>query len=129
MKKVVLVAVAFFLVAGLAMAKDFELTKKAGDFTVTVKIDRNPPIAGDNNLSLAVKDGMGMEIKDAKVSVEYSMAPMPGMPAAKYKTDTELKGSEYKAKLNFSMPGGWSMAVKITRGDKTTQAKFNVDVR
>ena len=129
MKKLVLAMMVFFLVGGVALAKDFEMTKKAGDFTVMVKIDRNPPIAGDNNLSLAVKDGMGMEIKDAKVYVEYSMAPMPGMPAAKYKTETELKGGEYKAKLNFSMAGGWSMAVKITRGDKTTQVKFNVDVR
>ena len=41
----------------------------------------------------------------------------------------QLKGSEYKAKVNFSMAGGWSIAVKITRGDKTVQAKFSVDVR
>jgi hypothetical protein len=129
MKKFVVTMMAVLLAAGAAWAKDFEMTKKAGDYSVVVKIDRNPPIAGDNNLSLAVKDGMGMEIKDAKVSVEYSMAAMPGMPAAKYKTDTELKGSEYKAKLNFPMAGGWSMVVRITRGDKTTQAKFNVDVR
>ena len=129
MKRLVLAMLMVFVVVGVAMAKDFELTKKAGDFTVTVKIDRNPPIAGENNLAVVVKDAAGKEVKDAKVSVEYSMAAMPGMPAAKYKTDTELKGSEYKTKLDFSMAGGWSMAVKITRSDKATQAKFNVDVR
>ena len=129
MKKFVLAMMAVLLAVGVAWAKDFEVTKKAGDYSVVAKIDKNPPITGDNNLSLAVKDGMGMEIKDAKVSVEYSMAPMPGMPASRFKTDTELKGSEYKAKLNFSMAGGWSMVVKITRGGKTTQAKFNIDVR
>lgn len=129
MKRTAFMVLVMILVAGFAQAKDFEVTKKAGDYNVVVKIDKNPPITGDNNLSLAVKDGMGMEIKDAKVSVEYSMAPMPGMPAAKYKTETELKGAEYKAKLNFSMAGGWSMVVKITRGGKTTQAKFNIDVR
>lgn len=129
MKKLVLVVVAFFLVAGLAMAKDYEVTKKAGDYTVVVKIDKNPPITGDNNLSVAIKDATGAEVKDAKVAVEYSMAAMSGMPAVKLKTDTELEGSEYKAKLNFSAAGGWSIAVIINRGDKKAQAKFNIDVR
>jgi len=129
MKRLVLAVMAVLLVAGTAVAKDYEVTKKAGDYTVVVKMDKNPPITGDNNLSIVVKDGMGMEIKDAKVAVEYSMAAMPGMPAVKLKTATELKGSEYKAKLNFSAAGGWSIAVIINRGDKKSQAKFNIDVR
>jgi len=129
MKRLVLAAMSVLLVAGTAMAKDYEVTKKAGDYTVAVKMDRNPPITGDNNLSVAIKDASGAEVKDAKVAVEYSMAAMPGMPAVRVKTDTELKGSEYKAKLNFSMAGGWSIATRITRGGKTAQAKFSVDVR
>jgi hypothetical protein len=129
MKRLVLTVMVILLVAGTAVAKDYEVTKKAGDYTVAVKIDKNPPITGDNNLSVAIKDAAGAEVKDAKVAVEYSMAAMPGMPAVKVKTDTELKGSEYKAKLNFSMAGGWSIAVRITRGNKTVQAKFSVDVR
>jgi hypothetical protein len=129
MKRAALAAVVFFLVGGIAIAKDFEVTKKAGDYNVVVKIDKNPPITGDNNLSVTIKDATGAEVKDAKVAVEYSMAAMPGMPAVKVNTNTELKGSEYNAKINFSASGGWSVAVKITRGDKTVQAKFNVDVR
>jgi len=129
MKRLVLVALAVLLVAGTAMAKDYEVTKKAGEYTVVVKMDRNPPITGDNNLSVAIKDAAGAEVKDAKVAVEYSMAAMPGMPAVRVKTDAEWKGSEYKAKLNFSMAGGWSITTRITRGGKTAQAKFSVDVR
>ena len=116
------------MVGGVALAKDFEMTKKAGDFTVTVKIDRNPPVAGENNISVVIKDAAGADVRDAKVTIEYSMAAMPGMPAMKYKTDGELKGSEYRAKMNFSMSGGWDMTVKITQGAKKAQAKFNVDV-
>ena len=129
MKRLVLAVMAVLLVAGTAVAKDYEMTKKAGDYTVVVKMDRNPPITGDNNLSVTIKDATGAEVKDAKVAVEYSMAAMPGMPAIRVKTDTELKGSEYKAKINFSMAGGWSVAVIINRGDKKAQAKFSVDVR
>ena len=129
MKRLLLAVMAVLLVAGTAVAKDYEVTKKAGDYTVVVKMDRNPPITGDNNLSVTIKDAAGAEVKDAKVAVEYTMAAMPGMPAVKVKTDTELKGGEYKAKINFSMAGGWGVAVMINRGNKKAQAKFSVDVR
>jgi hypothetical protein len=129
MKRFVMAVMVFFLMAGLAFAKDFEVTKKAGDFTVTVKIDRNPPVTGENKVSVAIRDAKGADVKDVKVSVDYSMPAMPGMPAMKYNADAGLKGSEYQAKLNFSMSGAWDVAVRISRGDKKTQVKFNVDVR
>jgi len=129
MKKMVLAAMMFFLMAGVAVAKDYEVTKKAGDYTVTVKIDRNPPVTGENTISVALKGAGGAEVKDAKVAIEYSMPAMPGMPAMKYKTDGTLKGSEYQAMLDFSMAGAWDVAIRITQGTKKAQAKFNVDVR
>ncbi|MBI4621494.1 MAG: FixH family protein [Desulfobacterales bacterium] len=129
MKKLVLAVLVVFMMTGLAMAKDFEVTKKAGDYTVTIKIDRNPPVTGDNKLSVAIKDKGGSDVTDAKVSVEYSMPAMPGMPAMRYKADAKLKGSKYQAKLNYSMSGAWDTIVKISRGNKKTQAKFNIDVR
>jgi hypothetical protein len=129
MKRLALVMLMVFVVTGVAVAKDFEVTKKAGDFTVTVKIDRNPPVTGENKISVALKDAGGADVKDAKVSVEYSMPAMPGMPAMKYTADAGLKGGEYQAKLNFSMSGAWDVAVRITQGAKKAQAKFNVDVR
>ena len=117
------------LVAGTAAAKDYEVTKKAGDYNVVVKIDRNPPTTGNNNLSVTIKDAAGADVTDAKVSVEYSMPAMPGMPAMKYNTNAELAAKEYKAKMNFSMSGSWNMVIKIIRADKTTQVKFTVDAR
>jgi hypothetical protein len=129
MKRLLLAVMAVFLVAGTAVAKDYEVTKKAGDYTVVVTIDKNPPTTGDNNLSVSVKDGAGAGVTDAKVSVEYSMPAMPGMPAMNYKTNTEWTGKEYKAKINFSMSGSWNMVIKIVRANKTAQVKFTVDAR
>lgn len=129
MKKLVLAVLLVIMMTGLAVAKDFEVTKKAGDYTVTVKIDRNPPVTGENRVSVVIKDKGGADIMDAKVSVEYSMPAMPGMPAMQYKADAKLKGSEYQAKLNYSMSGAWDTIVRISRGNKKTQAKFNIDVR
>lgn len=129
MKRLLLAVLMIFMVTGIATAKDFEMIKKAGDYSLVVKIDKNPPVVGNNNLSLTVKDGMGKEIRDAKVAVKYSMPGMPGMPAMNYSTNADWKGSEYKAKLDFSMPGGWNMVIKIIRGSKAAQAKFSIDVR
>jgi hypothetical protein len=129
MKRVILAVMMSLLVAGVAAAKDFEVSKKAGDFTVIVKIDKNPPVTGENNIYVALKDAGGADVKDAKVNIEYSMPAMPGMPAMRYTTDGVLKGGVYQAKLNFSMSGAWDVAIRITQGAKKAQAKFNVDVR
>ncbi len=129
MKKLFLGTIVFFLVVGVAMAKDFEVTKKAGDYNVVVKMDRNPPTTGNNNLSVTIKDAAGADVTDAKVSVDYSMPAMPGMPAMNYSSKAESAAKEYKAKINFSMSGSWNMAIKIVRADKSIQVRFTVDAR
>ena len=114
-------------ITGIAYAKDYEVKKKAGEYDVEVKIDKNPPVVGNNNMEIEIKDASGKYVTDAKVKVDYGMPAMPRMPAMNYKTDAELKGNEYKAKMNLSMSGSWNIAVKITRGGKTATAKFSVD--
>jgi uncharacterized protein YycO len=131
MKRVTLfLAVIVFLAGSIAAyAKDYEMTKKAGEYTVLVTIDKNPPVTGNNNMAVGIKDGTGKDVTDARVAVDYGMPAMPGMPAMNYKTDASLKGKQYVTSLNFSMSGPWSIAVKITRGGKTQSVKLNVDVK
>jgi hypothetical protein len=128
MKRIALIFVVLLLASGLAFAKDYEITKKAGDFTVQVKIDKNPPIVGKNKMEILLKDAAGKDVTDATVAVDYGMPPMPGMHAMNYKANTELKGSRYLATLNFSMSGPWFINVKITRAGKSQLVKFNVDI-
>lgn len=127
MKKIMVIILAVLFVSSVVYAKDYEVKKQAGNYNVEVKIDKNPPVVGDNNMQIGITDASGKYIKDAKVKVEYSMPAMPGMPAMSYKTDAELKGNEYKAKMNLSMSGSWNIAVKITRDGKTASMKFSVD--
>jgi hypothetical protein len=129
MKRLGLVVVVLLLVAGIAYAKDYEVKKKAGEYDVEVKIDRNPPVVGDNNISIEIKSASGHHVRDAKVVVHYGMPAMPGMPPMNYKTDAKIEGDEYKAKMNLSMSGPWNIAVKITREGKTSTMKFTVDAR
>ncbi|MBI5100022.1 MAG: FixH family protein [Nitrospirae bacterium] len=117
------------LITGIAYAKDYEVKKKAGDYDVVIKIDKNPPSVGKNNMEIEIKDKSGKYVTDAKVVVEYTMPAMSGMPAMDYKTDAKLDGYEYKATMDLSMSGSWNVVVKITRGDKTSKVKFSVDAQ
>ena len=128
MKKILLIGMVILLAAGLAAAKDFEVTKKAGPYSVVIKMDRNPPVTGENGIAITIKDAAGKVVKDAKVAIDYEMPAMPGMPAMAYKGQPQLKGDAYVGTVNFSMGGAWTVKIKITRGGKTDSLKFNVDV-
>lgn len=129
MKKLVAFTMVLLLTAGAAYAKGYEVQKKAGEYDVTITFDRNPPVASDNAVAIAIKDASGKYVKDAQVKVEYSMPAMMGMPAMNYKADAALQGDEYKATLGLSMSGSWNVAVKIIRAGKTTTMKLTVDAK
>ena len=129
MKKIAIFVIGFLLIAGMAYAKDYEVKKKAGQYDVEVKIDKNPPVVGDNNISIEIKDPAGKYVTDAKVKVDYSMPAMAGMPAMNYKEDATVSGNTYKVTMNLSMAGSWNVAVKVTKAGKTSTMKFTVDAK
>ena len=131
MKKLVtlLMVMIFAMTCGLVYAKDYEITKKAGDLTVWVTIDKNPPVTGKNKMTVAVKDTAGKAVTAAAVAVDYGMPAMPGMGAMNYKTAAVLKGESYLATLDFSMAGPWFINIKITQDGKTQTVKLNVDIK
>jgi hypothetical protein len=120
---------ASLMVIPSAYSKDLELRKKAGEYDVEIRIDRNPPILGDNNVEVEIRDAAGSHIEDAAVLVNYYMPPMPRMAPMNYTTDAKPKGKKFKATMNLIMSGPWVIAVKITRNGKTTTAKFNIDAQ
>jgi len=129
MRNLLLIGMAVLLSAGVVFAKDYEVKKKAGEFDVVVTIDKNPPVTGDNNVTISVKDAGGKVVKDAKVVVDYSMPGMPGMPPMNYKADAVQKGDVYAATMNLSMAGPWNIVVKISPGGKSGNMKFTVDAK
>jgi hypothetical protein len=128
MKRFATVLIILLLAAGLVYAKDYTVMKKVGSYTVQVKLDKNPPITGQNRMEINIQDDRGNNVADAMVTVDYSMPAMPGMPAMNYKAKAELNGSRYLANVNFSMSGAWNINVKITRAGKMQSVKLNVDV-
>jgi hypothetical protein len=129
MKRALILSLVMCLAAGMAFAKSYELQKKAGDYALDIRLDKNPPVVGDNLMELTIKDTDGKTVTDAKVTVNYTMPPMSGMAPMSYKIDSVLKGEKYQSTLKFSMSGSWNVEVKITQAGKTTPVKFNVDVK
>ena len=127
-KKFLLILILLF-VAGMASAKSYEVKKMAGEYEVEVRIDRSPPIVGDNQIEIEVKDAQGKPVTDAKILVNYYMPPMPRMAPMNYTTDAKLKGEKYRAKMNFIMSGPWIIAIKMNVGGKISTAKFNVNAQ
>ena len=128
MKRLATVLIILLLAVGLVYAKDYMVMKKAGDYMVHFMLDKNPPVTGENKMTVSIQDAAGAYVTDAALAVEYGMPAMPGMPAMNYKAKTELKKNQYTATLNFSMTGAWFVNLKITRAGKTQAVKLNVDI-
>ena len=128
MKRFLIAILILLLTLGIAYAKAYEVNKKAGEYSVQIKMDKNPPSVGMNNLEIVVTDKTGKPVKDAKVLVDYGMPAMPGMPAMAYKADAMSRGDQYHAALNISMKGPWYVTIKITSQGKTVSTKFTFDV-
>lgn len=127
---VLAVLLSFLLAAAATEAKDYEVVKKAGDYEVMVLLDKDPPVAGANMAAtITVKDAAGALVTDAKVTLVYSMAAMPGMPPMNYNAEAELTGTKFKAPIKFSMSGPWTVSVKVLKDSKTSSMKFSVDVQ
>lgn len=107
----------------------YQVTKTTSSYKVDVQINHNPPIAGENEVMVNVKDNSGKVVTDANVAVGYDMPAMPGMPAMSHKADATLEGNSYKATVDLMMAGSWTISVNITRNGKTETAKFTVDAR
>jgi len=119
---------ALLVVVPAAYSKDLELTGKAGELEVHARIDRNPPILGQNHMEIEIKDPRG-RVTDANVMVNYYMPPMPRMAPMNYTTNAELKGEKYRATMDLIMAGPWIIRVMITRDGKRATAKFNIDAQ
>jgi hypothetical protein len=61
--------VARYSPAFLALANDYAIKEKTGNYNVEVRIDKNPPGRGSNNMGIYLKDGALKPVTDAHVQV------------------------------------------------------------
>jgi len=114
----------------LALASDYERKGKAGVYGVEVRIDKNPPGRGNNNMTIFITDSAQRPVTDARVKVNYLMPSLPGRPPMMdYNTEATLSGSHYLAKMNLSMAGEWTIILGVSRAGKTETMKFSFFVK
>ena len=110
MKKAVIVFVALMFLSSVVYAGSLAFEKQAGDFTVNVSIDNNPPKVGKNTMDIELWDDNGEEITDAQIVIYYFM---PSMRAMNYTTSAEFKDEVYTAVIKPTMPGRWDVDITI----------------
>jgi len=111
MKRILGIAAAVVLFAGVVYAQQFNAVEKAGDMTVKVAIENSPLKVGDNNASIEVLDSSENAVTDADVTVSLFM---PSMPAMQYEVPASRSGSGYAAVIKPTMPGAWQADIKVT---------------
>lgn len=130
MKKSILLSIFFlFCISHSAHGRGLEVQKKVDNYDVLIRLDKHPPVLGDNPLEVEIKEPVGKPVIDAKVVVNYYMPPMPRMAPMNYKADASFSKGKYKMTMNIIMSGPWVIRVLISRGGKTSIVKINVDAQ
>jgi hypothetical protein len=128
MKRFALLMLLLLLSATAANATSYKIERSVGGYSVLMSIDRNPPVAGDNTVTIEVTDATTGCACNADVVIEYSRPAMPGSPPLSYRANTVMKRGRHVGKITLSLAGFWNIAVKITSGNKTWTTNFTVDV-
>ena len=110
-------------------AADYRVRKNAEGLTFDIAINRNPPVLGDNEIRIEIKDPQGNPVLDAEVLVNYYMPPMPNMAPMNYTIPAPLKGKEYRAVMDLIMTGPWNIITRARIQGRWIRVVFPIDVR
>jgi hypothetical protein len=114
----------------LVHAGEYEVKGKAGDYNVEVVIDRNPPGKGNNNIEIVIKDKTSKLVTDAQIQLQYLMPSFPGKPPMmEYAATAKPIGDHYRAQMDLSMAGKWTVLLRITHAKKTANMQFTFIVK
>ena len=138
MVKAILLRIVTYLTLTLAVlftldesceAGDYRVRKNAEGLTFDIAINRNPPVLGDNEIRIEIRDPEGNPVLDAEALVNYYMPPMPKMAPMNYTIPAQLKGKEYSATMNLIMTGPWNIIIRARVQGKWIRVVFPIDVR
>jgi len=107
----------------------YRVRKKAEGLVFDIAINRNPPIMGDNEISIEIKDPQGNAVQGAEVLVNYYMPPMPRMAPMNYTVPAKSKNGEYRAVMDLIMAGPWNIIIRSKIEGKSIRVMFPIDVR
>jgi len=119
----------FFRIGDPCEAADYRVRKNVEGLAFDIAINRNPPVLGDNEIRIEIRDAEGHAVIDAEVLVNYYMPPMPRMAPMNYTIPAPLKGKEYRAVMDLIMAGPWNIVIRAKTQGKLLRMTFPIDVR
>ena len=119
----------FFRLGDPCEAADYRVRKNVEGLAFDIAINRNPPVLGDNEIRIEIRDAEGHAVLDAEVLVNYYMPPMPKMAPMNYTIPAPLKGKEYRATMDLIMAGPWNIVIRAKTQGKLLRMTFPIDVR
>lgn len=125
----VVVCLLMAIAAPESWSKEYRVRKKRNGYTVDLSMNRNPPVLGENQVHIRVKDPNNTPLTLAQVTINYYMPPMPGMPPMNYTIATEQEGDTFDAILDFIMSGPWNIVIKVKQEGQMLTVTFPIDVR
>jgi len=101
------------LLAGCAR-KDTSSALSVGDLLVQLRLDPDPPVAGNNVLHLELMDAQRKPVDGARLEFIADMPAMGAMPEMKGGGDVKtLGGGKYDVAYSLSMLGDWYLTLGI----------------
>ncbi len=95
-----------------------DLDHRAGPFRLSVEVEPEAPVVGENRLHLRVGDTRGAPVQGASVRAIAEMPAMGAMPAMRAPVEIrETAPGEYRGPFTLSMGGGWPLTVTIEHPD------------
>jgi hypothetical protein len=110
-------------------AGDYRVRKNAEGLMFEIAINRNPPVVGDNEIRIEIKDPQGNIVPGAEVLVNYYMPPMPRMAPMNYTVPAPPKDGAYRAVMDLIMAGPWNIVIRAKVEAKSIRVAFPIDVR
>src|SRR6185312_14277776 len=91
-----------------------EAVARAGDLTVSLATDPDPPRTGDNQLSVTLREASGKPVDGASLGFVWDMPAMGAMPEMKGAGTTKAAGGgRYVVTYPLAMGGDWYLTLAI----------------
>lgn len=131
MKNIIALVAATVLIASCS-SKDKETqssagTSAAGNLSITTAFTPEPPRKGDDILTVTLKDGTGIPVKNATVKIDTAM-PSMSMPGPSVTAHDNGDGS-YSARLALQYATRWQFTVSAKANGKTSAVRTTADVK
>lgn len=104
-------------------------TRKIGNYTVTLSLPSQMLDTTRTPFQLAILDSARKPIKNAKITVRYSLPPLPGANVPDRVVVPRFQENKWVSHLDFSIPGMWIVTPYIVMNNHETCISFNVLVR